>query len=104
MEKDILSKVIGVEKEIHEKVDTENRKSKEWIDATKREIEAEVAREEEILKGSFIKAEENAVADARSEAVKVIENATQRAGRIAEISDETLRSVVMKYITGILPK
>lgn len=103
MERDILSKVINIEKEIQEKVDTEKKKSLGWIETVRREIEVEVMREEEILKESFKRAEENAMDDARKEASEIIKNATEESKRLAKIIDETLKKVIMKHIIRILP-
>lgn len=103
MEKDILSKVIGVEKEIQDVLDIEKRKSEEWLEGVKKEVEEEFLREEGTLKESLKKAEEDRVADARRKAAEILEDAKEHTERLAKISDETLKKIIIKHIIKILP-
>jgi hypothetical protein len=104
MEKDILSRVIGVEKEIQERLIAEKEKSVEWLEKVRREAEEEVAAAEVKLKESLEKEKICAVADAEREAAEILRRASEEEERISSISDEALRRVIMKYIALILPE
>lgn len=104
MEKDILGKVIEVEKEIQERLRLEKSKSKEWLEGVKREVEEEIAREEERLKGTYNKAVEDARADAEKNASEIFRDAATLAERCHQISDETLKQIIMRHIITILPE
>jgi hypothetical protein len=50
MEKDILSEVIEVEKEIQKCLEVEKAKSHDWLEKVKKESEEELVREERNIK------------------------------------------------------
>lgn len=103
MEKDILSEVIEVEKEIQQCLEREKAKAREWLDAAKEEAAKELARSEEEINGAF----ERALADAEQEAVlgaaEIVREAETRAERLRTLDDGTLRDIVKKQIGTILP-
>lgn len=102
-EKDILSKVIGVEKEIQDRLMLEKEKSLEWLEKVKKEAEEAVSREEERLKGSFESAKMNLGTDAEKKAAEMLKKANAEAERISGISDETLGRILMRRVAFILP-
>lgn len=104
MEDDILTEIIKVEKEIKERIEVERRLARERIEKAKEELEKEVESEEERLKESINKVIEEAQLSAHEEAKRIIDNALMDAKRFKEISDNTLRGIVIKYIKNILPK
>lgn len=103
MEKDILSRVIEVEKEIQERLISERRKAAEWLEKVKREAEEEVLKEDENLKMTCEKMIGDAEARAEKEAAEITGDAASQAGLLSVMSDETLEKIVMKHISSILP-
>jgi hypothetical protein len=103
MEKDILKEVIEVEKEVHEKIQIEKRISQEWLEKIKKDTEPEVLKEEENLKGSFNKAVKDAKLNAEKKAAAILEEANIKAERFEELSDGTLKKIILKHIKRILP-
>jgi vacuolar-type H+-ATPase subunit H len=102
-EKDILSKVIGVEKEIQERLMAEKERSLEWLEKVKKEAEEAVIAEERRLKESFEAAKSGSRAEAEKRAAEILRNAEAEAERISGISDESLGRIMMRHITVILP-
>ncbi len=102
-EKDILSKVIGVEKEIQERLMAEKEKSLEWLEKVKKESEEAVSAEEQRLNGSFEETKRNSMTDAEKAAAEMLKAADVEAERISGISDETLGLIVIKHVRFILP-
>ena len=103
MEKDILSRVIEVEKEIQERLRTEKERSVEWLEKVKREAEEAVAGDEERLRESFEDAKACSVADADKKAAEIMRKAAEEEKRISAISDGTLGRIIMKHLALILP-
>jgi len=103
MEKDILSKVIEVEREIQERLREEKSKSLEWVERAKKEVEEELAREEEGLKEYCRKTVDDTGAAAEKEAAELLRGSACQAGRLAAISDDVLTGMVLRYIQGIVP-
>ncbi len=103
-EKDILSKVIGVEKEIQERLMAEKEKSVEWLEQVRKESEESVSRERDALRESFESAKVHSRADAEKRAAEIIGKAKEEAERISQIGDETLRRVLLRHISAILPQ
>lgn len=102
-EKDILSKVIAVEKEIQEKLMLEKERSLEWLEKVKRQAEESISKEEAGLHESFENAERNSGTDAEKKAAEMLEKANAEAERISGISDETLGRILMRHVAFILP-
>lgn len=103
MEKDILSRVIEVEKEIQERLRAEKERSVEWLEKVKREAEEAVASDEERLKESFENAKVCSAAGADRKAAEILRKAAEEEERISAISDETLGRIIMKHLALILP-
>ena len=103
MEKDILSKVIEVEKEIQERLRDEKNKAHEWLEAAKKEIERDISLQEEQLRESYTKDREEAKAEAEREAARIVQDASTLAERYRRISDETLEKIVKRHMLKILP-
>ena len=104
MEKDILSKVIEVEREIQEKLRGEKSRSLEWIERARKEAKEELAAEEERLREYYEKAMDTIGAEAGKQADEVLRNSAVQAERLSGISDDTLRRILLRYLPGILPE
>lgn len=103
MEKDILTKVIEVEKEIQDTLDGEKRRSEEWVEKVRMEIEEEVIKEDEDLKKSFKETEGIVMAEIKNKSSEILEGASRQAERLSKISDEDLNEIIKRYIMSILP-
>jgi len=103
MEKDILSEVIAVEKEIHERLELERMKSRKWLEDVKKESEEEMEREEKNINESLNKSVENSKIDAEVKAEEIVKQADAKAVSLAKLNDETLGRIVGKQIARILP-
>ena len=103
MEKDILSEVIEVEKEIQKCLEVEKEKSHDWLEKVKKESEEELVREERNIKESLNKSIEVAKKEAELKAVEIVKQTEARAERLAKMNDDTLVDIVGKQIIRILP-
>jgi vacuolar-type H+-ATPase subunit H len=103
MEKDILSKVIEVEKEIQERLRDEKKKAHEWLEGVKKEIEKDISLQEEQLRDSYTRGREDAKAEAEREAARIVKDADALAERYRRMNDETLQEIVMRHLVKILP-
>jgi vacuolar-type H+-ATPase subunit H len=103
MQKDILSEVIEVEKEIQKCLEVEKEKSRDWLEKVKKESELELAREEKNIKESLNKSIEVAKKEAELKAAEIVKQTEARAERLAKLNDQTLVDIVGEQITRILP-
>ncbi len=103
MEKDILSRVIEVEKEIQDRLRVEKDRSLEFLEAVKREVEDRLAREEEILEENHAAAMEKAKTAARERANETLQKAEQRVEKYRQIEDSDLKNILMRRLSAILP-
>ena len=103
MEKDILSEVIEVEKEIQKCLEVEKAKSHDWLEKVKKESEEELVREERNIKESLNKSIEVAKKEAELKAAEIVKQTEARAERLATLNDGTLEGIVGKQIIRILP-
>lgn len=104
MEKDILSKVIEVEKEIQERLKEEKKKSLEWLEGVKKESEETLASEEGRLKEFCREAIADTVAKAEAQGAEMVRDSALAAERLGRVNDEILSTILLKYIAAILPK
>lgn len=103
MEKNILSKVVEVEREIQQRIEAEEINAKEWIEKVKKEVGDGIAREEAGLKEAFNIALKEARTVAERKASEIMSEVFSLEERLKAISDETLKEIIMRHITNILP-
>lgn len=103
MEKDILSKVIEVEGDIHKRINLEKERADELIENARKEAEGEVIREEARLKAGLEMAIKEAKSDAEKSASEMISEADLVSLGLMNISDEELKEIIMRHIRKILP-
>lgn len=101
MDKNLLSEVIEVEKEIQKRCDLERAKSREWLEQTRNEFEAGYALEEQRIAESLQQSLEEAKMTAESRASDIVKEAAQTAERLAMLKSDTLSRIVEKHIRGI---
>lgn len=103
MEKDILSKVIEVEGDIHKRISLEKERADELIENARKEAEGEVIREEARLKAGLEMAIKEAKSDAEKSASEMISEADLVSLGLMNISDAELKEIIMRHIRKILP-
>ncbi|MGW8273083.1 MAG: hypothetical protein ACWGN7_06820 [Thermodesulfovibrionales bacterium] len=104
MEKDVLSEVIEVEKEIQQCLDEEKHRSKEWVLSVRNELEARLAREQEEMTSSADEKLNEACVQARAEAQSIVRGQEERASLLAPIPDSILREIIVRHLHTILPE
>ena len=95
MEDDILAKVVEVEKEIHQCLETEKEKSAQWLATAREDARKEVVRTREGLKGSLDAAIKKAGAESEKKASEVIGEAKLFAEKLDGLGDEELRKIIL---------
>ena len=103
MEEDILGKVVEVEKEIRQRLETEKEKSAQWLATACSDAEKEVNRTQEDQKGLLDAALEEARAVSGEKASQMIEDAKLSAEKLEGIGSEELRKIILRHISTILP-
>jgi vacuolar-type H+-ATPase subunit H len=103
MENNLLREIIDVEKEIQQSVDQTKASTSAWLDAKKKEIEQETAREEKDILALFQQARENTIRDAAKRASDLVTEAEKQADRIKHLNSQTLSGIAMNHIHKILP-
>jgi len=103
MEKDILSEVIEVEKDIQKTLEDEKVKARAWLEQVKKESADELAHEEINIKASLDKAIEDAKKAAELKAAEIVRQTQIKAECFAKLTDDTLRGVIVKQLNRLLP-
>lgn len=103
MEEDVLSGIIGIEKEIGERVQSEKARSREWLEKVREETARELESVENGLEVSFKDELERARRDADERASEIVREAVARAEYLQGMSDGELRAIIMRHIGRILP-
>lgn len=103
MEKDILSQVIEVEKEIQKCLESEKVKIREWLEGVKKESEEEFFREELEIKQSLDQSLREATKQSETAAAQILSEAADAAERLRRLKAETLTGIIERQIARILP-
>ena len=103
MEKDVLSTIIEIEKEIEERLESERRKAVQWLDSAKKEIEVELAANVRELKDSLMESVDIARENAEKQASAILSEAAKQSRLLSEIGDETLKRIITEHLRRILP-
>mgnify|MGYP001573073268 FL=1 len=103
MEDDILSKIVEVEKEIQERLEIEKNKAHEWLEKVKKDAEKELITAEKELNESLNQELQDAKQHAEKKASEILLDAQTKAERLEKLSDEILKTVILKHIIRILP-
>lgn len=104
MEDDVLSRVISVEKEIQVCLEAERSKARAWLEGVRKEAEEEFIRKEEGLREAFRMSAEQAKDEAMAKAGNMIKDAEAKAERLLNLSDGTLRGLIMRRLNMVLPE
>ena len=103
MEEDILGKVLEVEKEICQRLDTEKKKADKWLEKAREDAEREVDRTKKEMEGSLDAAIAEAGAVSAKKASRMIEDASLSAEGLERLGTEKLREIILRHISTILP-
>ena len=103
MEENILGKVVEVEQEIRQRLETEKEKSAQWLATAREDAGREIVRTREALKGSLDAAIKEARAESDKKASEVIEEAKLFAEKLDGLESEELKKIILRHISTILP-
>ena len=103
MENNILREIIDVEKEIQQSLDREKLKTREWLDARKKEIESDSAMQEQNILQSYQQAHKNAEQEAAKTASELFEQSKQQTDKLAQLENDVLVKIVTNNFSKILP-
>jgi hypothetical protein len=104
MEKDTLSAIIRIEREIRERLTQEQRKAEESLAEVLRNCNDEVAREEARLQEDLAAAVIAArLCDARKRADTLVAEALAQAERLAGLDDESLKRLIRGELPRLVP-
>jgi vacuolar-type H+-ATPase subunit H len=103
MEKDILSQVIEVEKEIQKCLEIEKEKVHQWLKDVKNESEEEFLREEKTIRMSLDRSLAEATKQAEAKSDEIAKKTGASVERLSRLSVEILTRIVEKEIPAILP-
>lgn len=104
MEKDTLSTIIRIEREIRERLAQEERKAGESLAEVLQNCNDEVAREEARLQEELAAAVTAArLSDARQRADAVVAEAQAQAERLAGLDDDYLKELIRGKLYRIVP-
>lgn len=100
---DILREIIGMEREIRERVERERRECEEWLHRVRNEADEAVGREEARLREEHEAAVETAKGAAGRGAEEAVDNASAYAARLDGMGDDILQAILMGHLAGIGP-
>jgi len=103
MDNNILREIIDVEKDIQQSLDQAKLKTREWLDARKKEIESDAAMQETNIMQSYHHDLENSLQEAAKTAAELFEQSRQQADRLAHLGNDVLVKIVSNHISKVLP-
>ena len=95
--------MIEAEKEIQKRIELEQARSRERLERARREVEAGIAGEAQVVQESMARAMEVAAQEAEQRAGEIIQKAAARTERLGRLDDESLMKIIVKQIHRILP-
>lgn len=104
MEKDILSEVIEVEKEIQKCLELERAKAQEWLEKAKKESTEDFARSERGINEAFERAMVDAEKTAAAKAAEIVKEAAAQVEQLQALDERMLADTVAKQMRRILPE
>ncbi len=104
MEQSTLQEILGVEREIRERLDAERERASQWLEAERREIEAAHRAEVERMHATPAIDEQVAERAAREKVAGILEPAQDAVRRVERLSDDDLGRLVAERLSGILPR
>lgn len=103
MKEEILGTVVEVEKEIAHAIESEKKKSQQWIDKLQKENQQLVVKEKKLLQYSLNQYINKAKTLSEEKASHMVADAEADAERLETISDDMLERIIRGYIVRILP-
>lgn len=99
---DILSEVLNIEGRIAGELDGERQRVAQWLERTRREIEAETLGEINLLKAAAAREDESAQKVAGEKAAAILQSTQTAAERIRGLEDARLRPLLRQHLAIIL--
>lgn len=103
MEKDVLSQVIEVEKEIQKCLEAERAKAREWLDHERKHAEDKFLIEREKVRHSQEQSLAAADREAERNIQEIVSEAARSAERLGQLDTKVLLKLVEQRMSGILP-
>jgi vacuolar-type H+-ATPase subunit H len=103
MKDDVLGKVVEVEKNIQNKIQSETGKAQEWLEKIKSECDEKISEHESDETSALQETVQHACSELEKKASAIIYEARKKAEQIETLRDDTLKRIIMNHITGILP-
>lgn len=104
MEKDVLSEVIEVEKEIQRCLDEERRISRDRVQSIRIELEDQLTRDRVEMEALADRKLKEACLQAQTEGRLIVQSEEERASRLSLLLDPVLREIVVRHLHMILPE
>jgi hypothetical protein len=104
MEKDLLQKVIEVEKEIQQSIEAEKKKAAAWLESERISASRELERKKQQLHDDYDQSLEQTCRLTRNKAETEIAEVDLFVEYLENISEETLRETVTLHLQSILPE
>ena len=103
MEKNLLKRVIETEKELIKSVESEKEKAADWLASVEHSCADRVADKKTEFEQLLHKSLEQFAQEQNREADDYIAKIEHRCSCLDNISDETIKTVVLKHLKKILP-
>jgi phage terminase Nu1 subunit (DNA packaging protein) len=103
MEQDTLQAILGVERELREALDLERATANEWLEQSRREIEARRSSETERLREAAAASIERARLAADATCAAAVEQARREAQWVDGLRDDELVRLLRPRLASILP-
>ena len=104
MQQSTLQEILGVEKEIRQKLDAEREKASQWLEGARREVEAQHAADVARLEAAAVQRGEEAKLAAVQKADEAVRQAEAAARAVDDFTDDELRQAVVQRIVCIAPR
>jgi flagellar biosynthesis/type III secretory pathway protein FliH len=104
MQQSTLQEILGVEKEIRQKLDAEREKASQWLEGARREVEAQHAADVARLEAAAVQRGEEAKLAAVQKADEAVRQAEAAARAVDDFTDDELRQAVVQHIVCIAPR
>ena len=103
MQQSTLQEILGVEREIRQRLDAERERARQWLEGARREIEAQHAADVARLEATRAKRSKEAEQAAVRNADQIVRQAEAAARAVDGLTDDELRAAVARHIACIAP-
>lgn len=104
MEQSTLAEILGVEKDIRARLETERKQADEWLEDARRELEQEHQESVSQIQSAAAVRRAAALQAARDRAAADVKSAVAAAADMAQLGDDVLRPIVRRHLAFLLPE